>query len=279
MKRNFENEEYLEARYGNKCFCGGGGGGASAPAPPSGGEYPHEFEEPGPSESEIALSEIALEKYDRFKEYYDPVEAKWLKEQDQDMSDYGAMMGYADAQQLAKAPAQINAASGQAAVGLAGLATAGAGGAASAKATAVAADFQRRNANKLWGLSAANKLAAANQGTLAGVAGAASNAAVRVASSAQGYQNRITAATNALAHEREVMKYNYQQGKIQNLASMGASLIGHYMGGATNQLGGGGFAGGFTNPLGSGAGSGINLSGPNHYSGPIGQWNQNNSWF
>ena len=224
MKRNFENEEYLEARYGNKCFCGGGGGGASAPAPPSGGEYPHEFEEPGPSESEIALSEIALERYDRFKQHYDPVESKWLQEQDRDMSDYGAMMGYADAQQLAKAPAQINAASGQAVAGLAGLATAGTGGAASAKATAVAADFQRRNANKLWGLSAANKLAAANQGTLAGVAGAASNAAVRVASSAQGYQNRITAATNALAHEREVMKYNYQQGKIQNLASMGASL-------------------------------------------------------
>lgn len=277
MKRNFENEEYLEARYGNKCFCGGGGGGASAPAPPSGGEYPMEFEEPGPSESEIALSEIALERYDRFKQYYDPVESKWLQEQDRDMSDYGAMMGYADAQQLAKAPAQINAASGQAVAGLAGLATAGTGGAASAKATAVAADFQRRNANKLWGLSAANKLAAANQGTLAGVAGAASNAAVRVASSAQSYQNRITAAQNALAHEREVMKYNYQQGKIQNLASMGASLVGHYMGGTTNQLGGGGFATGFTNPLGSGAG--INLSGPNHYSGPIGQWNQNNSWF
>ena len=248
----------------NQCYgsiCGGGGGGGATPPPPvSEPEYGGElFESLGPSESELALVEIATEKYDRFKKYYDPVEATWLKEQDQDYSDYGAMMGYADAQQVAQAPNQINAASGSAAAGLAGIATAGAGGAASAKSAANSQDFQRRNANKLWGLSAANKLQAANQGTLASVAASASSAATSVASSAQGYQNKLIAAQNQMAHESQVMKYNYNQGRVQNLAQMGASLIGHYQGANVNQLGGGGFGfgggGSYTNPFSSNAGT------------------------
>jgi len=230
----------------NQCFCGGGGGGATPPPPSSSPEYGEfMFEEPGPSESELALAEIATEKYDRFKKYYDPVEATWLKEQDQDYSDYGAMMGYADAQQVAQAPNQINAASGAAAAGLAGIASAGTSGAATAKSSAISQDFQRRNANKLWGLSTANKLQSANQGTLASVANAASSAAISTAQSAQGYQNRLANAQAQMAHESQVMKYNYNQGRVQNLAQMGASLIGHYQGASTNQLGGGGFQGGF----------------------------------
>jgi hypothetical protein len=258
-KFSWDNDEFYIK---NQCFCGGGGSGGGTPPPSSsspeyGGEFM--FEEPGPSESELALVEIATEKYDRFKKQYDPVEATWLREQDQDYSDYGAMMGYADAQQVSAAPNQINAASGAAAAGLAGLASAGTGGAAAAKSSAMSQDFQRRNANKLWGLSTANKLQSANQGTLASVAASASSAATSVASSAQGYQNRLVAAQNQMAHESQVMKYNYNQGRVQNLAQMGASLIGHYQGANVNQLGGGGFGfgggGGYTNPFSSNAGT------------------------
>lgn len=259
MNREFkwDNEDYQIARAAGHCcgdlkkifgfLTGGGGGGGTPPPSASTPEYGggFEFEEPGPSEAELALVEIATEKYDRFKKYYDPVEGEFLNEQNKDYSDYGAMMGYADAQQVAQAPNQINAAAGAAATGLAGIASAGTSGSATAKSSANAADFQRRNSNKLWGLSTANQLQAANQGTLASVANAASSAAISTAQSAQGYQNQLASSQAQMAHESQVMKYNYNQGRVQNLAQMGASLIGHYQGQQTNTLGGGGFQGGF----------------------------------
>jgi len=250
--------------------------------PPSGGSsYAGEMEMPGPSESEKALVDIASEKYDRFKEYYDPVEASWLEDQSKDFSDYGAMMGYADAAQATMQPKQINMASGAGAAGLAGLATAQTGGAAAARASANAADFQRRNANKLWGLSAANKLQAANQSSLASVANSASSAAISVASSAQNYQNRMTAATAQAQHSMDMMKYNYNQGKVQNLAALGASLLGYYKGGPSGgtqnwgynySSGQQGLGAGFGN-MNWGAGPGMSASTPyttNSYYGGLG---------
>jgi len=216
---------------------------APAPVPQSSMpefEFP-EPEYPGPSESELALADIATEKYGNWKKHYDPVEKDFLAEQDHDKSAYGKMVGYADAQQVAGAqtPAQVNVASGSGMLGLGAMSSAATGGQAAASAVADASDFQRRNANKLWGLSTANKLQAANQSTLTGVAGAASSAAIQTAQAAQGTANRLQAQSLQNQHQMEMQKYNYNQGRIQNLAQMGASLWGWHQGNLGGQPTGG----------------------------------------
>jgi len=229
----------------------------------SGWEIP-EPEYPGPSESELALADIAEEKYANWGKHYDPVEADFLAEQDVNKADYGKMMGYADAQQVtgSNLPAQINVSGGAGLAGIGELTSAATQGQAAAAGAAEAADFQRRNANKLWGLSAANKLQAANQNTLASVANTASNAAISTSLNAQRTSNALAQQSFSNQADIGMMKYNYNQGRIQNLAQMGSSLLGYYRTPNT----------GFGNP-GGGLGN-TNMSG-----GAIGQWNQNNNWF
>ncbi|MEK9747672.1 MAG: hypothetical protein VW443_05220 [Pseudomonadales bacterium] len=227
IKHRWDNEEFLEARAAGICACpGGGGGGGSTPPPPPPTIYPPQFEEPGPSESEIALGEIAAERYERFKEYYVPVEDKFLEEQDKDKSYYAKMMAAADAQQATKAPAQIDASSGRAAKGIADLRTAGARGAAAGAGAAYSADFQRRNGNKMWALAGANKLTSNAQTSLGQVANAASSAALSTAN--QVNSQNIALQNQAFSNQlnAQMMQYNYQQRKIQNVVNAGATAFG-----------------------------------------------------
>lgn len=232
IKHKWDDEEFLLARAAGICACPGGGGGSTPPPSTGGGGgstttiYPPQFEEPGPSESEIALGEIARERYERFKEYYVPVEDKFLEEQDKDKSYYAKMMAAADAQQATKAPAQIDAASGRAAKGIADLKTAGARGAAAGAGAAYSADFQRRQGNKMWALAGANKLASNAQTSLGQVANTASSAALSTANqvNSQNIALQQQAFNNQL--NAQMMQYNYQQRKIQNVVNAGATAFG-----------------------------------------------------
>jgi hypothetical protein len=228
IKHRWDNEEFLKARAAGICACpgGGGGGGGGSTTVTTSKIYPPEFEEPGPSESEIALGEIARERYDRFKEYYVPVEDKFLAEQDKDKSYYAKMMAAADAQQATKAPAQIDAASGRAAKGIADLRTAGARGAAAGAGAAYSADFQRREGNKMWALAGANKLTSNAQTSLGQVANTASSAALSTAN--QVNSQNIALQNQAFSNQlnAQMMQYNYQQRKVQNAVNAGATAFG-----------------------------------------------------
>jgi len=231
IKHRWDNEEFLEARAAGVCACpgGGGGGGGGSTATTTNTTttiYPPQFEEPGPSESEIALGEISRERYERFKEYYVPVEDKFLEEQDKDKSYYAKMMAAADAQQATKAPAQIDASSGRAAKGIADLKTAGARGAAAGAGAAYSADFQRREGNKMWALAGANKLTSNAQTSLGQVANTASSAALSTANqvNSQNIALQQQAFNNQL--NAQMMQYNYQQRKIQNVVNAGATAFG-----------------------------------------------------
>ncbi len=259
-KYRWDNDDFYTVKY--KCFHkGGDGGGGEATSTSSSSSSSYGFPEPkypGPSESELALAEIATEKYASWEKTYKPVENEFLADQNENKSGYGKMMAYADAGQATQGPDQLNVAHGAGGMALGAMANTRTQAASAGAATAESADFQRRKSNKLTALSMANKLQASNQSSLAGVANAASSSAIQVAQNKQGMDNRLVQQAAQNQHAMQMQEYNYNQGKIQNLAQMGASIYGWKSG----QLG---------NPSTSG-GWGQSAGQQPNYGGPVSSW-------